>query len=153
MVSMPDNLPELRDIHLPEGVSLWPIGYGWWIILITISTTLILLKTWNYLRRKSKKLYALRQLKKSAGKNSVKTAAAISEILRRICMYKYPQAVSLSGDEWIKFLTKQGKFNLEDNVKEILLNAPYMPDDSSDFDSNDMAKLYEFCKSWIGENL
>ena len=153
MVSMPDNLPELRDIHLPEEVSFWPIGYGWWVILIAISATLILLKMWSYLRRKSKKLYALRQLKKLEGKNSVKAAARVSEILRRICIYKYPQAVSLSGDEWINFLTNQGKINLEDNIKDILINAPYMPNDLPDFAVNDMAKLYSFCKSWIGENL
>ena len=30
---MEQNLPELRDIHLPEGVSAFPPAYGWWVIL------------------------------------------------------------------------------------------------------------------------
>ena len=31
-----NNLPELRDIHLPDGVSAFPPAYGWWVILATI---------------------------------------------------------------------------------------------------------------------
>ena len=34
---MPENnLPELRDIHLPDGVSAFPPAYGWWIMLLSI---------------------------------------------------------------------------------------------------------------------
>ena len=30
-----DNLPELRDIHLPsDGVSIFPLAYGWWGLLL-----------------------------------------------------------------------------------------------------------------------
>ena len=148
-----DNLPQLRDIHLPDGVSFWPIAYGWWVILFSVIAFIILLWLWKYLRRKSKKLYALRQLKKLEGNNSVKSAAIISQILRRICVYKYPMAVGLSGEKWMEFLQQHGKATLSENMKNILSNAPYMPDNESDFDNEDMAKLYEFGKSWIGENL
>lgn len=27
-----DNLPELRDIHVPDGVSAFPPAYGWWVV-------------------------------------------------------------------------------------------------------------------------
>ena len=33
---MNDNLPELRDIHLPEGISAFPPAYGWYVITIAI---------------------------------------------------------------------------------------------------------------------
>ena len=51
---MEQNLPELRDIHLPEGVSAFPPAYGWWVILGGI--LLLLLLTELFL---SKKRYAL----------------------------------------------------------------------------------------------
>ena len=32
-----DNLPELRDIHLPStDISVFPLAYGWWLVLATI---------------------------------------------------------------------------------------------------------------------
>ena len=33
---MQDNLPELRDIHLPESIPAFPPAYGWWVILAGI---------------------------------------------------------------------------------------------------------------------
>lgn len=148
-----DNLPQLRDIHLPDGVSAWPPAYGWWIILLGIVAIIASVYLWQYIRRKSKKLYALRFLKKLEGQNSIKSAAAMSEILRRICIYKYPQAVSLNGQDWINFLTAHCKIKLTTKEHELLLNSPYMPENIADFSDDDINGLRMFCNSWIGENL
>ena len=56
---MEQNLPELRDIHLPEGVSAFPPAYGWWVILGGILLLLLLTELFLIVRRKSKKRYAL----------------------------------------------------------------------------------------------
>ena len=56
---MEQNLPELRDIHLPDGVSLFPPAYGWWVILGSVLLLLALIELFLILRRKSKKRYAL----------------------------------------------------------------------------------------------
>ena len=48
---MPDNLPELRDIHLPDGVSAFPPAYGWWVVLLAILSIVAavkLIKIANY---------------------------------------------------------------------------------------------------------
>ena len=28
-----NNLPEIRDIQIPDGVSFFPVAYGWWVVL------------------------------------------------------------------------------------------------------------------------
>ena len=150
---MPDNLPELRDIHLPDGVSAWPLGYGWWVILLFIIGAFVLYQLFQLWRLKSQKLYAVRLLKSIDEKNVVNSAAAISEILRRICVYKYPQAAVLKGQDWINFLNDHSKSSINGKEADLLLNSPYMPSESALFDNNNLQKLKAFCYRWIGENL
>lgn len=77
---MNENLPELRDIHLPDGVSAWPPAYGWWVILLGIVAVVILVELVTVIRRKSKKLYALHLLKGIHCNNSIRSAADMSAI-------------------------------------------------------------------------
>lgn len=150
---MPDNLPELRDIHLPDGVSAFPPAYGWWVILALIIGFLLLYYLVRLARIKSKKLYALHLLENINCNNSLRAAAGMSEILRRICVYKYPEAAVLSGGEWIVFLNNHTKAKLNDKTADLLLNAPYMPEGEGDFSVADVVALRLFCQKWIGENL
>lgn len=69
---MPDNLPELRDIHLPDGVSAFPPAYGWWVILALIIGFLLLYYLVRLARIKSKKLYALHLLENINCNNSLR---------------------------------------------------------------------------------
>lgn len=150
---MQDNLPELRDIHLPVGdISFFPLAYGWWIILAVL--VIFILGFWlvRVLLRKSKKRYALRLL---AGEShpSLSSAVKMSEILRRICVYKYKDAAALFGQDWINFLNQHCKNKISGKTASLLLDAPYISADSMVYDKNDIADLYNFCESWIGENL
>ena len=153
MVPIADNLPQLRDIHLPDGISLWPVAYGWWIMLSALIALILMIYGWKYIRRKSKKLYALRQLKKMEKNPDIDVAVATSELLRRVCIYKYPQAVGIIGKEWIDFLHSHSKAKLDKNCMQLLLDAPYMPKATTEFRAGEIQKLLEFCKHWIGENL
>lgn len=150
---MPDNLPELRDIHLPDGVSYFPFAYGWWLIAVAIIGSFALYQLVRFLLQKSKKRYALRLLNDIYCSNSLKAAASMSEILRRVCISKYPFAASFSGNEWINFLNSHSQSKLSAKTAELLLNAPYMPENSSHFQTSDVTSLRIFCQKWIGENL
>lgn len=151
---MPDNLPELRDIHLPEGVSAFPPGYGWFVIAAVLISLFFLGKIIKLARQKSQKLYALRLLGRLSLDKYLAAAVGMSEILRRICVYKYPSAASLSGQDWIEFLNAHSKTKMTKKTADLLLNAPYMPETGEkDFSVADALKLKEFCKKWIGENL
>ena len=150
---MPDNLPELRDIHIPHNISNFPLGYGWFVILLTIICVWLSYKLIRLAVIKSKKLYALKLVKNIALTNVQKSASNMSEILRRICVYKYPEALVLSGKDWIEFLNKKTKSKLDDKTAKLLADAPYMPKDSKTYGSKDLANLQSFCLKWIGENL
>nr|QIM10594.1 hypothetical protein PlAlph_4860 [uncultured Alphaproteobacteria bacterium] len=150
---MENNLPELRDIHLPaEGISIWPLAWGWWLIAAFIAVLFCGIWLYRLWQRKSKKLYALKLLSGLDGK-SPSAAVKLSEILRRICIYKYPQASSLSGQEWIDFLNSHGRTKLEGGAACLLLEAPYVNPQTSVYNPADFEKLKVFCRSWIGENL
>ncbi|MCI5545275.1 MAG: DUF4381 domain-containing protein [Azospirillum sp.] len=151
---MENNLPELRDIHLPaEGVSLWPLAYGWWLLALLVIMLAVFAVMYKIWKLKSKKHYALNMLA-SLDLKSSGAAVELSEILRRICLCKYPQAAALYGREWIVFLNNHcQRAKLDDSVSQLLINAPYINPSSTVYNLSDVEKLRSFCKIWIGENL
>ncbi len=148
-----DNLPDLRDIHIPDGVSIFPPAYGWWLMLLAL---LILALSYNFFKQyryRSQKLYALRLLNNIRQDSVIDTAKEISELLRRICIAKYPQAVVLFGRKWIDFLNAHCSKTLDAKTADLLVNAPYIPTSNSTYNQEDAEALRHFCQLWIGENL
>lgn len=150
---MNDNLPELRDIHLPQGVSLFPVAYGWWLVLAGIILILLMIQFALYLRRYSKSRYALKLLRNISTANAVYAAEQMSEILRRICVFKYKGATTLLGKDWLDFLNAHSKQALDGRPAELLINAPYIQQDSQTYTPEDAKVLQEYCQKWIGDNL
>ena len=153
MPQLQDNLPELRDIHLPDGVSAFPLAYGWWVIGLSIIGAIVLIKVILYLRRKSKKRYALKLINTIAEANPVLAAKQASEILRRICVLKYPKAATLYGQDWLDFLHLHCRQKLNEAEAGLLLNAPYMSENAKGYGAKEIKEIKQFCISWIGENL
>ncbi len=149
-----DNLPELRDIHLPtDGVPLFPLAYGWWFLLLAVISLIILIRLIVWIRRTSARIYARKLLSRLQNSYNLAAVVQMSEILRRICVRKYPQAVALVGDEWIKFLNDKSKHILDNETSDLLKNAPFMPADSDLYSKEKQQKLWRFCYDWIGDNL
>ena len=150
---MQDNLPELRDIHLSDGVSAFPLADGWWLTLAGIVLLFLLTQFILYLRRYSKARYALKLLREISDENVVEAAKQMSEILRRICVFKYKEAAVLLGPDWVAFLNKKTKTPLNGKTAELLINAPYIPQQSTVYNLQNLEELRRFCQKWIGENL
>lgn len=149
-----DNLPELRDIHLPaHDVSLWPLANGWWIIIAALAVLYVLLKTVLWLRRKSAKIYARRILNNLSMQNYIAAAAKMSELLRRVCVRRYPKAVALKGEQWLEFLKSKTSHELDDKTANLLKDAPFIQESSNVYTLEDVLKLKKFCDMWLGENL
>ena len=149
-----DNLPELRDIHLPDqGISFFPLAYGWWMIFGAVIASVLLIWLILQIRMQSKKLYAKYLLNKYAKANNIKSAVAMSEILRRICLKKYPEAVAFNGQKWADFLLSKSKIVLSEKSLLLLQTAPYIKEDDHNFSARDFIELRKFCYDWVGENL
>ena len=150
----------LRDIHLPEPISWWPIAPGWWIIvasiLLIIAVALI-----------SRKIYISKQLKRDIKaelenikqqfqqtQNKSQLAKSLSALLRRASISYYPKAdiAGLTGNNWLSYLddsnsNSSANNSFQSDVGKVLLSAPYLPDDSRlDFDAQTLIHL---CDSWL----
>ena len=150
---MKENLPELRDIHLPDDILFWPFSYGWWLIILFFFLTILLLQTFLFIYRRSKKIYAIKLLDNIISTDVVNSAKLMSEILRRICVYKYKEAVSLKGSEWLDFLNSHSNHKLEGKEADLLINSPYIPKDKTNYTAVELDKLKKYIRQWIGENL
>ncbi len=150
---MKDNLPELRDIHLPEGVSAFPPAIGWYIVLCLIIIAFVLYICIKKAIKHSKKRYATNLINKASQDNPIIFATTCSEVLRRICIYKHKKAQSKKGSEWESFLTQNCSYKLDNKSMNLLINAPYLSPENKDYNLQNTAQIKAFCIKFIGENL
>ena len=86
-------LEGLRDIHLPDPVSLWPLAPGWWVALLAVITaTLMIHFVWRA-RRLSPDRVALCELDRleedySSSGDITALAAGLSSLLRRLSLLR-----------------------------------------------------------------
>ncbi len=110
-----DPLAQLRDIHLPEAVSLWPLAPGWWLLLAVCALGIGLLVWWMLQKAHSKRYrkIAIAELEASyqnfqRNDDPAAYISASQEILRRTALHRYPEQrasiAPLSGSAWISFL-------------------------------------------------
>lgn len=149
-----DNLDGLRDIHLPaEGVPFFPPAIGWWGLLALLIAAAMMVHLVRSVRKTSTKMYALNLLEPLKNQMSLAAVVKMSEILRRVCIYKYPDAVSLFGDDWIDFLNSKSKNKMDGETAELLKNAPFMRKLPDWYDGGIQQSLWQYCYDWTGENL
>ena len=158
------DLSQLRDIHLPDPVSWWPLAPGWWILLalaILIPLTvyaLVKLRKRHRVRHAWRgvaqgELAALRQSLAAKQLTPHQTVAALSVLLRRAAITSLPrdQVAALSGEAWLAFLDQVvGESALfQSPAGRLLAAAPYMPDSAIDAKSIDA--LFALCETWLSK--
>ncbi len=131
----PADLP-LRDIHLPEPVSWWPLAPGWWILLgallIAFAAGWWLYKRWRQrriLRELDTKLETIKQ-DYQQHHDGAKTVSQLSVLLRRACISFFPRkdVASLTGKDWLAFLDRiSNSHDYSEGAGKLLLDAPYKP--------------------------
>lgn len=130
----PEQLP-LRDLHLPEAISWWPLAPGWWVVIVLAAAGLFVVFR-LYLRTRARgaaRRYALLQLEELTSefeqhRDAVAFSRAVSALLRRTMLAYAPrqEVAGLTGDEWLAWLDKdldQPRFQSELGRK--LLELPY----------------------------
>ena len=150
---MENILQNFNDIYVPDGVSAFPLAYGWYVLFIALIAVVLAIKAIIWSIKTSKKRYALNKIKNIKEENPVVAGAELSEIIRRVCCVKYDQATSLFGKEWANFLKKKTKAKISQNVLDLLIFAPFMDKNDKKYSSKDVVLLKEFCKQWVEDNL
>ena len=154
----PQQLPQLKDIHLPDDPGIWPLALGWWFLMalfLAFIVYLFFVIRKQLLIRKHKRLLfdELAQLEKKLKESPNKIRVTETNIfLRRIALAYYPDAniASLTGGDWLKFLDKSGKTrNFTKGAGRILIEAPYRAGDLENYNGDEFIPLI---RRWVKRN-
>jgi hypothetical protein len=151
---MNPELQQLKDIHLPHAINMWPIAPGWIILfIIFLGLTSYLLYS-GYQRNQKKKtvkfaLTKLNQYKELIATNpqDINIAAEISMLIRRTALHYFRREdiAGLSGDNWLDFLNRSGDTTqFTGAVGRILIDAPYRNNDTTD-----LTPLFTLTLTWL----
>ncbi|MEP9375720.1 DUF4381 domain-containing protein [Aquabacter sp. CN5-332] len=153
-----DPLAGLRDIHLPDAISFWPLAPGWWVVVWLVVLLLITGAILEWRRRQTLGYRAVQELKaiardeaRYADSRAVASAAAI--LIRRILLTKAggPGAASLTGDGWQRFLV-EGKAGVPAEIGRFIALAPYLPPGAPGGNAVAREALVTSVRRWIRGN-
>lgn len=115
----------LRDVHVPDAPSLWPLAPGWWLVLAVLGVVIAAVVGLRLYRRH--RLARWRALFDGSGTTAEPAArvAAISELLRRAARRVDPQADRLQGEAWLGFLDGGARKDFTAGAGRILLDGGY----------------------------
>jgi hypothetical protein len=132
------NLPlqELRDVHLPDPISLWPPAQGWWIVFgLVVTGAIVFMCVWVYRRRTKSRRLAIAELRAvkqhyDTHRDDQWVVQRLSEIIRRYALAIFPrtEVAGLVGSSWLQFLDRTGRTNkFSEGVGHLLSSGPYRP--------------------------
>lgn len=148
------TLAQLRDIHLPEPISIWPPAPGWFLLafLILGILSVILFFFYRHWKKQAPKRAALKQLtelecryQKNQETNLI--FAELSILLRRLALAYYPRmdAAGLQGDSWLTFLNTTGKTTaFTSQLATQLTQCPYQKNPQEE-----LGNMFVICRKWI----
>lgn len=146
-------LPDLRDVHLPDPVSLWPPAPGWWIVLgLVVTGAIVFMWLMAYRRRTKVRRLAMAELRAvkqhyATHPDDLWVVQRLSEIVRRYAMATFPrtEVAGLAGSSWLGFLDRTGGTNqFTQGVGRLLSSEPYRPQSAMA-----AAELLPLVERWI----
>lgn len=110
MQGMPPSLPDSFSQN-PAGaeIGLWPIAWGWWLVIFVSLISISSLIWWfiHYRKKRKPLRIAISELQ-ALGHDNENLRSQCNQILKRVFMSYYPvgSVASLHGDTWADFLNK-----------------------------------------------
>lgn len=154
MVSNPMTELPLRDIHLPDPVSWWPLAFGWWLafglliffIILVCAIIRKLLKA--TLRKEASKALNLIEQTFIETEDGPQCLSELSALLRRVVVSRKDALTSagITGKAWLELLDrplKEPEFSR--GAGQILLAGPYQ----REVQKEDVSKLLQLCRKWV----
>lgn len=148
MVFSPQDLAQLRDIHLPKPIHWWPLAPGWYVMtIILILISMIMVKTLyrRSMNNRAKRI-ALQTLAHYQQDKSPLMSAKVSELLKQVALAYYPRekVAHLHGEAWLTFLNSTARGVNFDSVRVELLETPYRTTTMVD-----LQPLFKTAFNWI----
>ena len=154
-LTMPTTIP-IKDIHLPEAISWWPLAIGWWIVIALLIAAIIIVILW--FRQKSRQ--ASPQKKGLSFRKQVMSELVeiqkiednhrfleqLSALLKRVAISQHGQHIAgLSGQKWLEFLDKQWNLHsFSQGIGQVLIDLPYQKHPQPD-----RHMLLRVSKNWL----
>jgi len=147
----------LRDIHMPEAVSWWPLAPGWWGLLglmLLLVIIVLLVRSWRRRRRlRNSAVMELKRIRDAFDQHhdALRLVRELSVLLRRIAISYFPRSdvASLTGDDWLRFLDRSGALADSDRG---FLNGPGKILNSGPYQARldvDTQALIVLCQQWV----
>lgn len=148
------SLADLRDIHMPPPVGIWPLAPGWYgvIILAILALAGVLIGLYYryphlLVKRQAQRL--LKQYKQDfwVSKNTDEACSKVSSLLKRVAIAYFPRSevAGLQGQAWLNFLNSTAS-NIDFKAVETqLLLAPYQNRNQD----HDMELFFNYAEAWI----
>ena len=154
----PQQMLQLRDIHLPGAPAFWPPAPGWWIVAAIILAllawlTIVALRRYRIRQQRQRVLRALAKLEQElASERSPEALAQMSVLLRRLALLKFPrqQVAALTGNAWLRFLDESGgNGRFASGPGRVLAAGPYQRSLPRDLDATGLIALV---REWVKRN-
>lgn len=154
----PQQVLQLRDIHLPGEPAFWPPAPGWWLVAAVMIallawTTVIALRRYRIYRQRQRVLTALAGLEHELTSERTPAALArLSVLLRRLALMRFPRerVAALTGNAWLGFLDESGgNGRFAEGPGRVLSTGPYQRSLPPDLDA---AGLVALVREWVTRN-
>lgn len=134
-ISPQQTLQQLRDIHLADPISIWPLAPGWYLLgaFILVIASVFYLFFYRWYRKNAAKRVALRRVTKIEMKykqngDSTYVLGELSKLIRRVTLAYFPRkdVAGLQGEQWISFLKNHtSNKKLKDALATALAEGAY----------------------------
>lgn len=108
-----NSLADLKDLQLPDAVSIFPLAPGWYAVIILLVLIALALGYWQIrsLRKQRKVANIVGLLNNIKLQDNPQLLAEVSILLKRVAREKFPeqQPQNLFGEKWLQFLDNSGK--------------------------------------------
>jgi hypothetical protein len=154
----PQQVLQLRDIHLPGEPAFWPPAPGWWyvaavIIALIAWMTVIALRRYRIHRQRQRVFAVLAGLEHELANGRAPDALArMSVLLRRLALTRFPRerVAALTGTAWLRFLDESGgNGRFAEGPGRVLSTGPYQRALPADLDASGLVALV---REWVTRN-
>jgi hypothetical protein len=150
--AMPDPLAELRDIHLPPDIDVWPPAPGWWILAALVILGVLFAcryayRTWQKGAYRREARSQLQNLFASHQHDQQAFLLGYNSLLKRVALTTFPRedVANLTGEAWVAFLDATGQTHeFTMGPGQVLIDGQYAPVTTADIE-----RLHDLGQTWI----